>query len=418
MQNLDTKQVRIFNKDILNWIALLCGPLLFFFSCHSTSAQETSHQIMPLDTLCYTAIHFKNNKTNIDSLYKDNNIALKQITDVLQKKDSSENIRYRIKEIELRGAASPLGQSTYNKRLSQRRADSFEKYLHSLPGLDSLNVTKIAEGEDWHIFTRVIEENYWRFDRDDLLKILHSNSPTDIKKQKIIAMNGGRTWKFLVQNHMWPSRYVTTLVTADRIVLLPQLNLASQAKKLTEQLAYRQELKPQENEPYFALKTNLLFDAVTALNANIEIPLFDKYSISLTGLFPWWTAGPNGKKYALQIMEYGLEARNYFRSEKALDGWFVGIYASSAKYDLQWDKKICTQGEYWNAGLSMGYIMELSKRLRLEFSLSVGYLHSDYRKYQPSPDYEHLYRDPYRTGVFQFFGPTKACISLVLPIYL
>ncbi len=373
---------------------------------------------MPLDTLCYTAIHFKNNKTNIDSLYKDNNIALKQITDVLQKKDSSENIRYRIKEIELRGAASPLGQSTYNKRLSQRRADSFEKYLHSLPGLDSLNVTKIAEGEDWHIFTRVIEENYWRFDRDDLLKILHSNSPTDIKKQKIIAMNGGRTWKFLVQNHMWPSRYVTTLVTADRIVLLPQLNLASQAKKLTEQLAYRQELKPQENEPYFALKTNLLFDAVTALNANIEIPLFDKYSISLTGLFPWWTAGPNGKKYALQIMEYGLEARNYFRSEKALDGWFVGIYASSAKYDLQWDKKICTQGEYWNAGLSMGYIMELSKRLRLEFSLSVGYLHSDYRKYQPSPDYEHLYRDPYRTGVFQFFGPTKACISLVLPIYL
>ena len=54
--------------------------------------------------------------------------------------------------------------------------------------------------------------------------------------------------------------------------------------------------------------------------------------------------------------------------------------------------------------------------MNMEISISAGFLRSDYRHYQPDPNYEHLYSDKYKTGVFSWFGPTKAKISLVIPI--
>lgn len=37
-------------------------------------------------------------------------------------------------------------------------------------------------------------------------------------------------------------------------------------------------------------------------------------------------------------------------NDSRMTGWFVGPYLSSAIYDLQWDKKICTQGEEFLRG--------------------------------------------------------------------
>jgi hypothetical protein len=52
----------------------------------------------------------------------------------------------------------------------------------------------------------------------------------------------------------------------------------------------------------------------------------------------------------------------------------------------------------------------------MEFSLSVGYASIAYRKFEPSEDYEILWRDPEKQGRWHYFGPTKAQISLVVPI--
>ena len=67
-------------------------------------------------------------------------------------------------------------------------------------------------------------------------------------------------------------------------------------------------------------------------------------------------------------------------------------------------------------GLRYGFAFPIARRLNLELGLSVGYLRSAYRHYQPDPDYEHLYRDYYNAGIFSYFGPTKLKVSLVLPI--
>lgn len=170
----------------------------------------------------------------------------------------------------------------------------------------------------------------------------------------------------------------------------------------------------------FAVKTNLLFDLVTALNVEVEVPVANRFSIVAEDLFPWWNIG---NKYCLQMWEMGAEARFWFkpwekRSTQKLRGWFAGAYGMSARYDLQYNTSINYQGEYWSAGVTGGYAISLGKKknLSMEFSVSLGFLQTDYRHYQPTDDYIKLIRDPYSVGTVSYFGPTKVKVSLVVPI--
>ena len=171
---------------------------------------------------------------------------------------------------------------------------------------------------------------------------------------------------------------------------------------------------------YFAVKTNLLYDAVTALNVEIEVPVWDRFSILWEDVFPWWEIR---NKYCFQLWEMGPEARFWFKKwepvgTQKLRGWFVGIYGMSARYDFQWDRTINYQGEFWSAGVSGGYVLPLGKKKRwlMEFSMAVGFLSTDYRHYLPTDQYDKLIRDPYQTGTVTYFGPTKVKVALSLPI--
>lgn len=169
----------------------------------------------------------------------------------------------------------------------------------------------------------------------------------------------------------------------------------------------------------FAVKTNMLYDLVTALNVEVEFPIADRYSIMVEDVFPWWTTG---NKYAFEMWEMGAEARFWLRPWKKgtqkLRGWFVGAYGMTARYDFQYDTAINYQGKYWSAGVSGGYSAPIGrkKKLRLEFSTAVGFMQIDYRHYQPTDDYLKLIRDPYNVGTVSYFGPTKLKVSLVIPI--
>lgn len=175
-----------------------------------------------------------------------------------------------------------------------------------------------------------------------------------------------------------------------------------------------------------AVKTNLLYDAVTALNVEVEVPLGRNFSIMAEDVFPWWETG---NKYCFQMWEMGLEARYWFKGwdpkgTEKLRGFFAGVYGMSSKYDFQFDRDINLQGEYWSAGISAGYCMPIGrrKRVNLEFSVAAGPMHTVFRHYQPTQSYDKLIRDPYnagigyQTGKWFYFYPTKAKVSLVVPI--
>ena len=60
--------------------------------------------------------------------------------------------------------------------------------------------------------------------------------------------------------------------------------------------------------------------------------------------------------------------------------------------------------------------MPIGKYLNMEFTISVGYANIDYQHYIPTDDFSLLVRDPEMAGKLHYIGPTKAEISLVIPI--
>ena len=173
------------------------------------------------------------------------------------------------------------------------------------------------------------------------------------------------------------------------------------------------------------LKTNLLLDAVSALNFAVEVPFGKHFSVEYFQTTPWWEAKSN--KFCLQFLSFGGQAKWWFlprvkpatedrKQRDALMGHFLGLYGWGGKGDLQLGRKVCQQFDFWSAGLTYGYSMAVSKNLNMEFSISVGYANILYQHYVPTDDFSILIKDNNLAGTLHYIGPTKAEISLVIPI--
>ena len=166
----------------------------------------------------------------------------------------------------------------------------------------------------------------------------------------------------------------------------------------------------------FSLKTNLLFDAFTAVNIELEIPLDKSWSLAAEYMFPWWL--DEDKQNAFQLIGGSLELRRWFgnRDNRApLTGWFGGFSLGGGYYDLE-DNKKGYQGEYFVPRLSLGYAHEISRngRWRMEYAFGLGYLRSKYREYEArlgklDNEWHLIYQ---RSGTYKYVGPVSAKISL------
>lgn len=254
----------------------------------------------------------------------------------------------------------------------------------------------------------------------------------DTVYRRIMKMDGGVPYTYIKRNILPYLRYAEVTMFSKHdfrhdfppMPEVPGLVPANAARQESENISLAEPAaesgSKQRKYWYPALKTNLLYDAVTALNAEVEFPITKKFSILVEDVFPWWKWGTNDKQYCFQLWTMGVEPRWWFRrtdKKDWLSGHFAGVYAMAGKYDLQWKTKPCYQGEYWSAGLTYGYAMPICKWLNMEFSVSAGYISSDYRHYQPDDGYDHLYRDKFKVGRMSWFGPTKLKVSLVLPLW-
>lgn len=388
----------------------------------------------------FFTIHFRQDRTVVDSSYLDNNREIAKLRNFL-------STNPRIDSIVVYSFASPEGIYEHNLKLSTRRGQTVRSLIQGMSNIsDSVFVIR-ALGENWPGFYEEVRVNYHGSDREQVLSILGNNNiKDDTKKWRLSRLSGGATYNELIRKHMprlrmasWIYVYETRLLPGEEsfdIVLeeeVPYIDIQPIVLKPTI-------IQPKplyEKVTIAALKTNLLYDAVTVFNAELEVPIGERFSIMVEDVFPWWTWGPNKKKFALQMWEMGVEPRWWFapthrrggtnlssapssksqtHSRDRLTGHFIGLYAMSAAYDFQNNFDICYQGEYWSAGLTYGFSMPIGKVLNMEFSASLGFLRSAYRHYQPDPSYEHLYEDIFNVGKFSYFGPTKLKVSLVLPI--
>lgn len=65
---------------------------------------------------------------------------------------------------------------------------------------------------------------------------------------------------------------------------------------------------PKERFYTVAVKTNLLYDAVTALNAEVEFPVGKNFSVMVEDVFPWWNWGAERQEILLPDLVNGYRA--------------------------------------------------------------------------------------------------------------
>ena len=340
--------------------------------------------------------------------YMGNDASMKEIIRILRAGN--------VKSMVLEGSASPEGPAKGNERLAKDRVENLKDYILGMfPEMEGKitvvtkkSTTDATDEENYasmryaRILSMEVEEESAKAEEAPAATENDAENTTEESTEDVIVSDGSES-----TDNSDISQDGNDSKTAAETSLIPDTTTQKEKRPLNT---------------VAALKTNLLFDAVTALNFEVEVPIGKRFSVMVEDVFPWWETG---NKYCFQLWEMGVEGRFWFKPWKSigtekLRGLFVGPYVMSGKYDFQFDKSINYQGEFWSVGLTAGYSLPLGKKKwgNLEFSLSLGYLQSPYRHYLPTDDYVKLIHDPALDGTFYdiFLYPTKAKISLVVPL--
>ncbi|MGL4292683.1 MAG: DUF3575 domain-containing protein [Bacteroidales bacterium] len=162
----------------------------------------------------------------------------------------------------------------------------------------------------------------------------------------------------------------------------------------------------------------MLFDLATALNIELEIPIGNQFSIAGQWLFPFWKYPDSDFTFNLlygQVdFKYWMGNRNH---QQIMSGWFCDLYGGYGKYDLQPFSKKGVQGHVLNISMGTGYAHPIGKNLRMEYSVGVGYIRSDYNKYDMA--YDTIYDDikvvryPWKKFYINLPSLTRLSVSLV-----
>lgn len=409
---------------------LFCATCLLainsFCLVHASTLQ---HGDVPRDTSRTVMLYFRFDRSLLEKDYLTNAQSLDTLRTIMTKSE----IVSQLDSIVIHASASPEGSPYRNQLLARERAAAVKSYLMwQYPFLNRDKILTHSIGENWEGLRQMVEADLVMPYRREVLNIIDSNWDAWTKDQKIQQLGNGLAFDYMVRNML---RYLRAgaacivfykkaepkpapvEVIVDAVTVMEEV-----AEDTIISLPEAPQLVWQYKRP-LALKTNLLFDLATALNVEVEVPLGRRFSVAGEWIFPWWLW--ERKQYCFELISGTLEGRywlkpNYAKQEEALGlhnpltGWFVGLYGSAGKYDLEWNRK-GYQGEFaLSTGLTLGYVKPLSRNLNMEFSLSAGYLQTDYRYYHARQDAEgewHLIKQ--YPGTFRWIGPTKAKISLV-----
>ena len=136
-------------------------------------------------------------------------------------------------------------------------------------------------------------------------------------------------------------------------------------------------LRQQETDGKVAvagLSTNLLFDAITAVNLGVEVPIGSRFGLHAGYTFPFWTFP--GETVRFNVSAFDLGARVYLhpwetRGYDLYRGWFFTVSAATGKFNLSWNGG-GSQGTAIIGAVGGGYTWPVGTWWRLDVSGSAG----------------------------------------------
>ena len=364
-------------------------------------------------------IFFRINKWNIDTTFRGNGETIRRMQAEIDSLISKGTIT--ADSISIVSAASPDGGNAFNVWLSKKRGLSTMDLLEErYPDIDPEIIYIDPMGEDWSTFRKVVYEDRNIPARDELIALMESDLTNDEKEKVLRKMNP--TFRYILKHHIYLMRAsaVTFNVSVPMVLMPPIAGPQALAEGPEGNILYRQvqplPQAPAEKKMILAVRTNLL---VPALNVGVEVPAGYSWSVGADYYFPWWLARSN--RYCAEMLGWFVDTKYWFGKDRGeedkLTGHALGAYAGFGYYDYQWEKS-GNQGEYIDIGVDYTYAIPLAKdRLRMEFNIGLGWIHTVARHYTPTDDYTDLIKDPgIKHRKYNFFGPTRASVSLVVPI--
>lgn len=338
----------------------------------------------------------------------------------------------RIDNIDITGAASPEGPTSFNEYLSERRADALMQYLagHNLLP-DSASSSYI--GRNWIGLLKDVEMDPDVPAKTEVLAALHNivesiergEPDTNANLTRIKNIDGGRPYRYMY-SRMFPTLRTSTLTInylPYRISVADSISPSIPIEALTYNYTSPVPL-PDNNlsvcRPFYMdLKTNMLYDALLLPNIGIDFYVGKNISVGANWMYGWWDKDSAHRYWRA----YGgdLNVRWWFGKkahEKPLTGHHLGLFAGVVTYDFEFGGRGYMGGlpgeNLWHrcnfiSGIEYGYSLPVTRRLNIDFSLAVGYMGGRIIKYIPkNGGYE--WQSTHR---LRWFGPTKAEISLV-----
>ena len=394
-----------------------------------------------------TTIYFRPGYSLLELSYRDNAANMKALTQGIQ--TIKGNPCVQLQHIRILSAASPEGNSALNKRVAKRRGERLRDYLKETLVLPDSIFTVSSAGEDWQGLAALIakEKTPWRNKALQIIRhtpewVTRNGKVVDGRKRQLQNLDGGKAWKYMLDNHFYTLRTGAVVVCEVKTLAaestpsaaeasLEQARPGAHAEARQEQARLESASQSPSSPPfpaipsqvhpssesqappvasYFALKSNLLYDALLVPNLALEASIGSGWTLGAGGMLAWWSK--DAKHRYWRIYGGDLEIRKYFGTlakSKPLQGHHLGIYGDFLTYDFEFGAKGYQSKATYAAGIKYGYSHPIANRLNLDFALGIGYLHSNYKTYVPR-DGCYVYQE---TKKRKWLGPTQAEISLV-----
>ena len=388
---------------------------LFVFICLIGLALRGAAQT-PSDSMVAMRfrIYYPVGKTELREDYMDNARTLQHIQQYLQHSS-------RIDSITIYSYGSPDGTYSRNKYLAAGRGKTLKEYLFKQlpahPALSDSHLVVNATAENWSGLRDLVVAQYRYANRNEVLAVIDRTDISDDRREELLqGLDNGKSWLYIL-NHLMPQlRYATWVTVWKRVEAEPLAEVTPVQKVDTIVAPQSMPKEPEpalapvttnvENQSPWALKTNLLYDAVLSPSIEAEYRFAPRWSAHVDFSIAWWSKKSKHKYY--QIAQLSPEIRYWFNDKKFWKGHYIGAFVGAGHYDLE-NGKDGYKGEFMMAGLSYGYMFPIGKHLSIDAGIGVGYLSTEYEEYLPIEGH-YVYQQTSRTN---YIGPVKARLSLV-----
>lgn len=366
-------------------------------------------------------VEFKVGSAHIDTTYKNNAANLNQIINLI--KNIQNDTTLQIINIDFRGSASPEGNSSVNKALSNKRLNSLESYIKSRINYPDSIVTRQDAYIPWHVLATMVENSDIPM-RDTVLVILNMEPKEVMNAQgklidhrvlKLQKLNNGRIFTEMNQEFFNVLRSARIAITTKQIVDTTPAVIELPIAEPEPVIVIEQPIQPEQPKwtPGLSIKTNAVGWAMAISNLAVEIDFARRWSLNI----PVYFSGLNYFKSTTKFRTFAIQPGiRYWFKKASNDGVFLEGHFGMAYYNVAMNSDFRIQDHEGDTpalggGLSVGYRMPISKneRWKMEFSAGVGAYKAHYDKYHNTANTtEGLY---YETVRKTFIGVDHVGIS-------